>query len=105
MTVKEIMTPIEVEMDEFEVRFRKSMNSKVPMLNKITHYIIRRKGKQMRPMFIFLTSKMLGDINDKSYDAATLVELLHTASLVHDDVVDDANERRGFFLGQCAMEE
>lgn len=97
MTVKEIMTPIEAEMDEFEGRFRKSMNSKVPMLNKITHYIIRRKGKQMRPMFIFLTAKMLGDINDKSYDAATLVELLHTASLVHDDVVDDANERRGFF--------
>jgi len=97
MTVKEIMAPIEVEMNEFEGRFRNSMNSKVPMLNKITHYIIRRKGKQMRPMFIFLTAKMLGTINDKSYDAATLVELLHTASLVHDDVVDDANERRGFF--------
>jgi len=97
MTVKEIMVPIEAEMIEFEVRFRKSMNSKVPMLNKVTHYIIRRKGKQMRPMFIFLTAKMLGNINDKSYDAATLVELLHTASLVHDDVVDDANERRGFF--------
>jgi len=91
------MEPISDEMAEFENRFRTSMQSKVPMLNKITHYIIKRKGKQMRPMFIFLTAKMLGTINDKSYDAATLVELLHTATLVHDDVVDDANERRGFF--------
>ncbi len=97
MTVKNIMAPISDEMAEFETRFRTSMQSKVPMLNKITHYIIKRKGKQMRPMFIFLTAKMLGTINDKSYDAATLVELLHTATLVHDDVVDDANERRGFF--------
>lgn len=97
MTVKEIMAPIDSEMTEFEVRFRQSMKSKVPLLDKITHYIIRRKGKQMRPMFLFLTAKMLGDINDKTYDAASLVELLHTASLVHDDVVDDANERRGFF--------
>jgi len=91
------MAPIEVEMGEFEIRFRQSMKSKVPLLDKITHYIIRRKGKQMRPMFLFLTAKMLGNINDKTYDAASLVELLHTASLVHDDVVDDANERRGFF--------
>jgi octaprenyl-diphosphate synthase len=91
------MAPIDSEMNEFEVRFRLSMKSKVPLLDKITHYIIRRKGKQMRPMFIFLTAKMLGEMNDKAYDAASLVELLHTASLVHDDVVDDANERRGFF--------
>lgn len=97
MTVKEIMTPITDEMNEFEIRFRQSMKSRVPLLDKITHYIIRRKGKQMRPMFLFLTAKMLGNINDKTYDAASLVELLHTASLVHDDVVDDANERRGFF--------
>jgi octaprenyl-diphosphate synthase len=96
-TVDEIMQPIESEMTEFEVRFRQSMKSKVPLLDKITHYIIRRKGKQMRPMFIFLTAKMLGEMNDRSYDAASLVELLHTATLVHDDVVDDANERRGFF--------
>jgi octaprenyl-diphosphate synthase len=73
------------------------MQSKVPLLDKITHYIIRRKGKQMRPMFVFLTTKMLGEMNDKAYDAASLIELLHTATLVHDDVVDDANERRGFF--------
>jgi octaprenyl-diphosphate synthase len=96
-TVEEIMQPIQSEMTEFEVRFRQSMKSKVPLLDKITHYIIRRKGKQMRPMFIFLTAKMLGEMNDRSYDAASLVELLHTATLVHDDVVDDANERRGFF--------
>jgi octaprenyl-diphosphate synthase len=96
-TVDEIMQPIQSEMTVFEVRFRQSMKSKVPLLDKITHYIIRRKGKQMRPMFIFLTAKMLGEMNDRSYDAASLVELLHTATLVHDDVVDDANERRGFF--------
>lgn len=97
LTVEEMMKPIDAEMSEFEVRFRQSMKSKVPLLDKITHYIIRRKGKQMRPMFIFLSAKMLGEMNDKAYDAASLVELLHTATLVHDDVVDDANERRGFF--------
>ena len=97
LTVKEIMVPIELEMNEFEHRFRESMKSRVPLLDKITHYIIKRKGKQMRPMFIFLTAKMLGNTTDQTYDAASLVELLHTATLVHDDVVDDANERRGFF--------
>lgn len=97
MTVSEILAPIAPEMKLFEVRFRESMQSKVPLLDKITHYIIRRKGKQMRPMFLFLTAKMLGEVNDKTYQSASLVELLHTATLVHDDVVDDANERRGFF--------
>ncbi|MNJ86309.1 All-trans-nonaprenyl-diphosphate synthase (geranyl-diphosphate specific) [compost metagenome] len=97
MTVQEILAPIEAEMKLFEVRFHESMKSKVPLLDKITHYIIRRKGKQMRPMFLFLTAKMLGEINEKTYQSASLVELLHTATLVHDDVVDDANERRGFF--------
>jgi len=92
-----MMKPIEPEIAEFEVRFRQSMKSKVALLDKVTHYIIRRKGKQMRPMFIFLTAKMLGKVSDQTYDAASLVELLHTATLVHDDVVDDANERRGFF--------
>lgn len=91
------MAPVEEEMSEFEERFRNNMKSKVPLLDKVTHYIIRRKGKQMRPMFVFLTAKMLGEVNNKTYDAATLIELLHTATLVHDDVVDDANERRGFF--------
>jgi octaprenyl-diphosphate synthase len=97
LTVEEILSPIKTEMKEFETRFRENMRSKVPLLDKITHYIIRRKGKQMRPMFVFLTTKMLGEMNDKAYDAASLIELLHTATLVHDDVVDDANERRGFF--------
>lgn len=97
MTVKEIIAPIETEMKDFEKRFHKSMESHVPLLDRITHYIVRRKGKQMRPMFLFLTAKMLGEINDRTYESATLVELLHTATLVHDDVVDDANERRGFF--------
>lgn len=91
------MLPIQSEMTEFETRFRESMRSKVPMLDKIMHYIIKRKGKQMRPMFLFLTAKMLGGVNEVTYKAASLVELLHTATLVHDDVVDDANERRGFF--------
>lgn len=97
MTVNEIIAPVKAEMSEFEDRFRESMKSQAPLLDKVTHYIIKRKGKQMRPLFIFLSAKMLGDISDKTYDAANLVELLHTASLVHDDVVDDANERRGFF--------
>lgn len=91
------MAPVQGEMDEFEIRFRETMKSNAPLLDKVTHYIIRRKGKQMRPLFIFLTAKMLGEVNDKTYTAGTLVELLHTATLVHDDVVDDANERRGFF--------
>jgi octaprenyl-diphosphate synthase len=73
------------------------MHSDVAMLDKVTHYIIKRKGKQVRPLFVFLTAKMLGEITVKTYDAAILVELLHTATLVHDDVVDDANERRGYF--------
>lgn len=91
------MNPVEAEMAEFEVRFREHMKSNAPLLDKVTHYIIRRKGKQMRPLFVFLTAKMLGEVSDKTYTAGTLVELLHTATLVHDDVVDDANERRGFF--------
>lgn len=86
-----------MEMNEFEQKFRFSMKSNVPLLDKITHYIVKRKGKQMRPMFVFLTAKMCGEINDSTYRGASLIELLHTATLVHDDVVDDANERRGFF--------
>lgn len=82
----------------FEDRFRDSMKSDVALLDKITHYIVKRKGKQMRPMFVFLSAKSInGKVEDDSYVAASLIELLHTATLVHDDVVDDANERRGFF--------
>jgi octaprenyl-diphosphate synthase len=95
--VNEIKATINREMDEFEIRFKDSMKSKTPLLDKITHYIIKRKGKQMRPMFVFLSAKLCGNINDSTYTAASLIELLHTATLVHDDVVDDANMRRGFF--------
>lgn len=99
MNVAQIKKPIDKELDEFEVRFRESMRSKVALLDKITHYIVKRKGKQMRPMFVFLTSKVCGGetLKDNAYTAASLIELLHTATLVHDDVVDDSNERRGFF--------
>lgn len=97
MTVEQIMAPVQAEMKEFEIRFPQSMKSNVAMLNHVTRFIVQRKGKQMRPLFIFLTAKMLSEIKDDTYDAASLVELLHTATLVHDDVVDNANERRGFF--------
>ena len=95
--VRHIIAPIEEELKQFEGYFRNAMKSDVSLLDKVTHYIVKRKGKQMRPMFVFLTAKMLGKINESTFDAATLVELLHTATIVHDDVVDDAAERRGFF--------
>ena len=97
LSVEQIMAPIFNEMVQFDEHFKETMRSKVPLLDKVTQYIVKRKGKQMRPMFVFLTAKMLGKIGEKTYDAASLVELLHTATLVHDDVVDDANERRGYF--------
>ncbi|HQV99515.1 MAG: polyprenyl synthetase family protein [Bacteroidia bacterium] len=93
----EIKAPISSVMDEFENKFRASMKSQVPLLDRITHYIVKRKGKQMRPMFVFLSAGLCGGINETTHRAATLIELLHTATLVHDDVVDDSNERRGFF--------
>ena len=97
MTVKEIKAPVNEVMQEFEKRFKATMKSKTALLDKITHYIIKRKGKQMRPLFVFLSAGIFGPISDRSYTSATLIELLHTASLVHDDVVDEAYERRGFF--------
>jgi octaprenyl-diphosphate synthase len=97
MTLKEIKAPVEHHIEEFEKQFRFSMKSKVPLLDKITRYIVKRKGKQMRPLFVFFTAQLCGGITDKTYRAASLIELLHTATLVHDDVVDDSNERRGFF--------
>lgn len=84
-------------METFELRFRDSMKSSVPLLDKITYYIVKRKGKQIRPMFVFLSAGICGGITESTYRAASLIELLHTATLVHDDVVDDSNERRGFF--------
>ncbi len=83
----------------FEAKFRDSMSSKVALLNRITHYIVNRKGKQMRPMFVFLTAKLLnnGEVFERTYRGAAVIELIHTATLVHDDVVDESNKRRGFF--------
>ena len=96
-SIKKIKTPIQQEMLLFETKFKESLKSKVPLLDKVLHYIVKRKGKQMRPMFVFLCNKMFGDVNESTYRAASLIELLHTATLVHDDVIDDANLRRGFF--------
>jgi octaprenyl-diphosphate synthase len=95
--VNQIKAPIKNEMDSFESKFKTTMASKVPLLDKITHYIVKRKGKQMRPMFVFLSAKLCGELNESTYRGASMIELLHTATLVHDDVVDDANMRRGFF--------
>jgi octaprenyl-diphosphate synthase len=89
--INQIKFPIEKEMLLFEKKFKESMGSSVPLLDTITHYIIKRKGKQMRPMFVFLCGKLFGKIDESTYRAAALIELLHTATLVHDDVVDDAN--------------
>jgi octaprenyl-diphosphate synthase len=97
INIKNIKAPIRGEMQAFEKHFRDSMKSSVPLLDKITHYIVKRKGKQMRPMFVFLSAKVFGEINPSTYIAASLIELLHTATLVHDDVVDEAYKRRGFF--------
>lgn len=97
MSIDEIKAPINREMETFELRFRDSMKSSVPLLDKITYYIVKRKGKQIRPMFVFLSAGICGGITESTYRAASLIELLHTATLVHDDVVDDSNERRGFF--------
>ena len=95
----QIKQPILIEMELFEKKFYESMTSQVALLNRITYYIVNRKGKQMRPMFVFLTAKMLnnGVVNERTYRGASVIELIHTATLVHDDVVDDSNRRRGFF--------
>ncbi len=97
--VEQIKQPISYEMDLFEQKFQLAMASKVALLNRITHYIVNRKGKQMRPMFLFLVAKMVnnGEVSERTYRGASVIELIHTASLVHDDVVDDSNRRRGFF--------
>ena len=97
ISVKDIKAPVAKEMQEFEAHFKESMKSTVPLLDKITHYIVKRKGKQMRPLFVFLTAKLFHNINPSTYRAASLIELLHTATLVHDDVVDESYKRRGFF--------
>lgn len=96
-SLNSIKEPVEQEIRQFETHFREAMRSPVPLLDKITYYIVRRKGKQVRPLFVFLSAKVCGGVTDSTYSAASLVELLHTATLVHDDVVDDSYERRGFF--------
>ncbi|MGK7388987.1 MAG: polyprenyl synthetase family protein [Candidatus Cyclobacteriaceae bacterium M2_1C_046] len=99
MSIKlnDIKAPIANEMEEFEKKFRSSMKSHVLLLDKIMSYIVKRKGKQMRPMFVFLSAGACGQISEATYRGASLIELLHTATLVHDDVVDDSQYRRGFF--------
>ncbi len=97
LKLSEIQQPIAAELAIFEDKFKESMKSSVPLLDRITHYIVKRKGKQMRPMFVFFSAGLCGLINERTHRGAALVELLHTATLVHDDVVDNANVRRGFF--------
>jgi octaprenyl-diphosphate synthase len=98
-TVEQIKLPILSDMELFEEKFKVSMLSKVPLLNRITYYIVRSSGRHMRPMFVFLVAKMVsnGGFDERTYRGASVVELIHTATLVHDDVVDDSNRRRGFF--------
>ena len=95
--LKEIKAPIKLEMDLFESKFKDSLKSNVSLLDRIMHYIIKRKGKQMRPMFVFLSAKLFDKFEENTYRAASMIELLHTATLVHDDVIDEANFRRGVF--------
>ncbi|MDB5022669.1 MAG: polyprenyl synthetase family protein [Mucilaginibacter sp.] len=97
LSINEIKKPIAADIDAFEERFKTSMQSSVPLLDRITHYIVKRKGKQIRPMFVFFSASICGGINDSTHRGAALVELLHTATLVHDDVVDNSYQRRGFF--------
>ena len=97
ISVKSIKSPIAEELSLFVEKFKEAMKGNAPLLDKITHYIVKRKGKQMRPMFVFLAANLCGGITERTYRAANLIEMIHTATLVHDDVVDDANKRRGFF--------
>lgn len=92
-----IKAPIKEEMKQFEPYFRSQLKTKIPLLDIITNYVLRRKGKQLRPMLVFLSAKLNGQITDATYVSATLIELLHTATLIHDDVVDETYQRRGFF--------
>jgi octaprenyl-diphosphate synthase len=97
LSINNIKKPIAADIDVFEEKFKTSMQSSVPLLDRITHYIVKRKGKQIRPMFVFFAASICGGINESTHRGAALVELLHTASLVHDDVVDNSYQRRGFF--------
>ena len=96
-SIEQIKKPIEKELELFEQQFRQSMKTKVPLLDTIMTYIVKRKGKQIRPIFVLYSASLFGDINARTFRGASLVELLHTATLVHDDVVDESYKRRGFF--------
>lgn len=97
ITLEDIRRPVSKEMKEFDSRFRSEISSDISLVNIVTRFVLRRKGKQMRPLFVFLSSRLTGEITESTYTAAALVELMHTATLVHDDVVDESNERRGTF--------
>lgn len=97
ITLEDIRKPVSREMKEFNSRFKSEVSSNIPLLTMVTRFVLRRKGKQMRPLFVFLSSKLTGEVTEATYTAASLVELMHTATLVHDDVVDESNERRGAF--------
>ena len=95
LDLKKISQPVENELDEFRVHFREAIRSKVALVDLVSKYILRQKGKKIRPILVLLSAKLCGEITPRSYTAATLVEMLHTATLIHDDVVDDAKTRRG----------
>lgn len=97
LSIGQVKAPIAAELEKFETMFRSSMKTSVPLLDTIMNYIVRRKGKQLRPMFVLYSAKLFGDINERTYRGASMVELLHTATLVHDDVVDESYKRRGLF--------
>lgn len=97
VTIGQLKAPISRELDVFEGMFRQSMKTTVPLLDTIMNYIVKRKGKQLRPMFVLYSARLFGSINERTYRGAAMVELLHTATLVHDDVVDESYKRRGFF--------
>lgn len=97
ITLDIIQEPVKEHMAAFEPRFKKALLSKVPLLDIVMRYVVKRKGKQIRPLFVFLSAELCGGVKESTYRAATLIEMLHTATLIHDDVVDDSNERRGFF--------
>ena len=104
ISVKNIKAPVAQEMKEFESFFRNSMRSKVRLLDIINQYIIKTKGKEIRPLLVFLSAKLIGNVNQSTFTAAALTQLLHTATLIHDDVVDEAYETERFLLYQCTME-
>ena len=97
MNLRDIVRPIDNEMKDFKIKLKSSISSRNSLINTVVSYILKRKGKQIRPIFVFLTAGLNGKVSDSTYRAAILIEILHTATLIHDDVVDDSNYRRGYF--------